>query len=109
MTIKSESHYDKVADVFYVSFGDEEPTYVENIDDIMLIEIGCFSGLPKGFRVLGFRENQVVVGMGVIIRELKSHVHQLMKSQRQAILDQEPILTNFCKTTLPKVFAKARF
>lgn len=108
MSIKSKSHYDKDADVFYVSFGDEEPTYVENVDDIMLIEIGCFSGLPKGFRVLEFREKRVVVGMGVIIRELKSHVRQLMESRRKAILDQEPIFTNFCTTTLPKVFAKAK-
>ncbi len=107
-TIKATHSYDKEADVLYVSFGDDEPTYVDNIDDIMLIEVGCFSGLPKGFRVLGFREKKVVVSMSVIIKELKNHVRQLMKSQRKAILDQEPIFTNFCKIKLPKVFAEAQ-
>ena len=46
--------YDEDADVLYVrTSGDQEPTFVENVDDVLLLEVGWFSGLPKGFRVLG--------------------------------------------------------
>jgi hypothetical protein len=46
--------YDEHADMLYVRFGkDQEPTFLENVDDVLLLEVGWFSGLPKGFRILG--------------------------------------------------------
>lgn len=105
-TIKATHSYDKEADVLYVSFGDDEPTYVDNIDDVLLIEVGCFSGLPKGFRILGARENKVQVSM-VFVQQIKNRVHSLMENQRRVIKQQEPIFTNFCNT-LPKIFATAQ-
>ena len=104
--IKATHRYDKEADVLYVTFGDDEPTYVDNIDDVLLIEVGCFSGLPKGFRILGLRENQVqAVGM-VVMKKINKQVRSLMESRRRAIKEQEPVFTNFCNT-LPKIFATA--
>ena len=49
--MKAHHRYDKEADDLYISFGDDEPTYVENIDDMTMLEIGWFSGLPKGLRL----------------------------------------------------------
>lgn len=49
-------HYDKEADVFYVNLKDDEPTYTKNIDDFIMLEIGWFSGLLRGFCLLGLKE-----------------------------------------------------
>ena len=50
---KTNWHYDKESDVLYVNFSDNEPTYVDNIDDMLLLEVGWFSKKLKGFRILG--------------------------------------------------------
>lgn len=52
---RATHHYDEEADVLYINLSDDEPTYVDNIDDTLLLEIGWFSGLLKGFRILGLR------------------------------------------------------
>ena len=50
--IKPTYKYDEESDILYASFGDDEPTFVENLDDndMVLLEIGWFSRLPKGLR-----------------------------------------------------------
>ena len=50
-----KSHYDRDTDIFYVSFSDE-PSYAENIDDMLFIEIGWLSGLPTGFWIMDIRK-----------------------------------------------------
>jgi hypothetical protein len=47
-----EEVYDHENDVYYVSFGTGEPSYCLEVDDILLIEIGLYSGLPTGYRIL---------------------------------------------------------
>ena len=51
-----EESYDPETDTMYVSFGTGEPSYVEEVDDFLLIEKGMFSDLPTGFRILNFKE-----------------------------------------------------
>lgn len=56
-TIKPTYHYDSETDILYISFADDEPTYTENVDDILCLETGWFSGIIKGVRILGLCEN----------------------------------------------------
>ena len=101
-------HYDKESDVLYVNFGEKEPTYVENIDDFLLLEIGWFSSLPRGFRIIGPRYHNVSsVKLTMVIKRIQKQVRQLMEDQRKAIKEQEPVFTNFCDT-LPNILASAR-
>lgn len=44
--------YDKEADVLYVSFGIDEPSYCEPLNSFVLLELGAFTRQPTGFRVI---------------------------------------------------------
>ncbi len=52
MKLKIQHHYDSDADILYISLADDEPTYTESVDDILYLEVGCFSGILKGFRIM---------------------------------------------------------
>lgn len=49
-------HYDEDADVLYIDFGSDEPCYTENLDDLVMIEIGWFSKIMHGIRIIGPKE-----------------------------------------------------
>lgn len=53
--MKSSIDYDDFADVLYVTFGSGEPSYCEEIDDLLLIERGMFSKIPTGLRIINLR------------------------------------------------------
>ena len=44
--------YDRENDVYYVSFGTGEPSYCVEVDDVLVVEVGLFSSLPTGYRLL---------------------------------------------------------
>jgi hypothetical protein len=106
--INIKHNYDKDADVLYVNFGvDQEPTFIENVDDFLLIEIGWFSKLPKGFRILGPKYHNLKSLNVSIVRQIKKQVRQLMEERRKAIKEQEPLFTSFCEA-LPNILTTAR-
>lgn len=49
-------HYDEEADVLYIDFGSDEPCYTENLDDLVMIELGWFSKKMHGIRIVGPKE-----------------------------------------------------
>jgi hypothetical protein len=106
--ITPKPHYDEESDVLYVSFVDDnEPTFVENIDDILLLEIGWFSGLPKGFRILGPKYHKIKNLKTVIVVKLKKQLQQIMEKKRHLLEEQEPIFTNICDK-IPDFISSAR-
>jgi hypothetical protein len=106
-TINITHSYDQDADVLYVRFGqDQEPAFVENIDDVLLLEIGWFSGLPKGFRILGPKYHNMKSAT-ILIGQIKKQVRHLMEERRKAIKEQEPVFTSFCDR-LPSMFASTK-
>lgn len=44
--------YDKENDVYYGSFGTGEPSYGVEVDDCLVVEVGVFTNLPTGYRIL---------------------------------------------------------
>lgn len=52
-------NYDQTDDVYYVTFKTGEPSCCVEIDDILLLEVGLYSGLPTGFRILNFSKNRI--------------------------------------------------
>ena len=77
--------YDKDADVLYVSFGIEEPSYCESLNSFILLELGAFTRQPTGFRVIqpGKRDiNKMTVKVGKIIqRRIKTIEKELQNSE----------------------------
>jgi len=51
-----KTSYDEEADVLYVTFGTEEPSYGEEIDDFLLLERGIKTKNITGYRLIGFKE-----------------------------------------------------
>ncbi len=52
-------HYDQECDIYYVTFKTGEPSYVMEIDDVLLVEMGMFTQMPTGFRILNFAKNKI--------------------------------------------------
>ncbi len=104
--LKVNQHYDDEANVLYIAFGSDEPTYTENIDDIFMLEIGWFSRLPQGIRVVLPQGKKLkTVEMTLVINQMKKKVRNLMKSRQMLTTQQEPAFYNFCEQ-LPTIFAK---
>jgi hypothetical protein len=84
MNIDFSETYDQEDDVYYVTFKTGEPSYCVEVDDVLLLEVGSFSHLPTGFRILNFRRNRVqAVGIGV----------QLVKKMTDALSKMSPPAT----------------
>ena len=52
VTSEWDELYDRESDVYYVSFGTGEPSYCVEVDDVLVVEVGLFSNLPTGYRIL---------------------------------------------------------
>ena len=64
--------YNEEDDVDYVSFKTAEPSYCVEVDDVLVIELGLFTNLPTGFRILNFYKNKIqAVGIGVLFKKIK--------------------------------------
>lgn len=100
--IEPSHNYDRESDVLYVAFGDDEPTYTENIDDVVMLEVGWFSGLPKGLTVLGLRSNKIA-SLQALILQVSEKAHSLMEQRRALIQEQEPLVADALKN-LPHIF-----
>jgi len=66
--------YDKEADVLYITFGTGEPSYCEEVDDVLLVERGFITNNITGFRILDIKYHKiqrVEVAITKILRILK--------------------------------------
>ena len=70
--------YNEEDDVYYVTFKTGEPSYCLEVDDVLVLELGLFTNLPTGFRILNFNKNKVgFVGIGVLLRKIKETLHKI--------------------------------
>ena len=51
--------YDEIADVLHITLNTKEPSYCEEIDDVLLVEKGMFSNQLTGFQVLDIKEHSI--------------------------------------------------
>lgn len=84
MNIPFNEHYDEEDDIYYVTFKTGEPSYCIEIDDILILEVGMFSGLPTGFRILNYTKNDV--GAVGIFKMVKKTIDQI---DRPSLGDRE--------------------
>lgn len=95
--LKINHHYDLEEDVLYLSLADDEPTFAENVDDILYVEIGCFSGIPKGFRIMSPKKNQMSEIIGFLVEQLKD----VIENRRKELEEEETVLGEAIKKQLP--------
>lgn len=104
--IQIDHHYDDEADVLYFTFGSNEPCYTENIDDFLMVEIGWFSRLPRGFRILGPKvHNLKDVAFQAVIKRAGKQFIEMMEERRKEIEEQEPVFTEWLATEVPNLSA----
>lgn len=102
-------HYDEEADVLYVSFGNEEPAYTENVDDFLMLEIGWFSGLPQGFRIIGPKSHKLkTIKFQTIIKKAGKQFRTIMEKRRKEIKKQEPLFNKFLVKKMPSLSSMAQ-
>ena len=58
MSLPYSKIYNEEDDVYYVTFKTGEPSYCLEVDDRLLVEMGLFTNLPTGFRILDFKKNR---------------------------------------------------
>jgi len=103
--IEVRHRYDKESDVLYIRFGEQEPTHIENLDDFLLLEIGWFSGLPRGIRIIGPKYHKISsVQLTMVVQRIKKQVRELVESQRKLLKEQVPLYTDFCNS-IPDLLA----
>ncbi len=66
--------YDREGDVYYVSFGTGEPSYCIEVDDMLVVEVGLFSQLPTGYRILNKSKIQTRTMTSAEVKNLLSAV-----------------------------------
>jgi hypothetical protein len=60
--IETSEHYDQEDDIYYVTVKTGEPSIVVEHDDHLLIEMGIFTRMPTGFRILNYAKQKAPGG-----------------------------------------------
>ena len=87
MDIDFAESYDSEDDIYYVTFKTGEPSYVVELDDAILLEVGMFTNMTTGFRILNFKKNKIAhleFKPGELLKETFSEQkEQLMNNFRE--------------------------
>jgi len=68
-----------------VTFNTGEPSYCEEIDDFLLLELGVFTKLPTGFRIIGLKEQEKRLHSRIMRQKVQDAVKiQLQKHKKRA-------------------------
>ncbi len=94
---KFSETYDPEDDVYYISFGTGEPSYAEEIDDILLIELGIFTNMPTGFRILNFKKLRDKLG---VVRKARKAMEQAQRGYPAAFRKRENQATSVLQKAL---------
>ena len=77
MNIDFDEYYNEEDDVYYVTFKTGEPSMVSEIDDTLLLEVGLFSNLPTGFRILNYKK-QRIGAIGIITKKVRKSLQSTL-------------------------------
>ena len=88
--IKITFHYDESADILYLDFGSNEPCYTDDLDGFLMIDIGWFSNLPRGARIVSPRARNIK-SVNVVFGKIVRRCQELMEKQAKQIQTAEPI------------------
>ena len=57
--IDCTEQYDQEDDVYYITFKTGEPSHVVEIDDVLFVEVGIFTGRATGLRILNYSKHKI--------------------------------------------------
>jgi len=88
-TPKSKISYDDEADMLYVSFGIDEPSYCEPLSSFLLLELGMFTNQPTGFRVIQPRKRNIKKIVVTVRKRITKELREREKFVRKALEEVE--------------------
>ena len=88
MNIDFSEKYDQEDDIYYVTFKTGEPSYVVEVDDVMLLEIGMYTKMPTGFRILNYNSHKIS-GVEFIVKKVKQTIEKTARNIPQLIRKRE--------------------
>ncbi len=75
MKVASSKTLNEEDDVYYVTIKTGEPSYCIEVDDTFVLELGIFTNLPTGFRILNFKKNRVTsTRINTLIKKIKTFI-----------------------------------
>lgn len=95
--VKFSEVYDSEDDIYYVSFETGEPSYAEEVDDILLIELGIFTNMPTGFRILNYKKLKTRVR---VIKEAQKAIEAARKGYPSLFRKRESQVTSALQRAL---------
>ena len=71
--IEVSEQYDKEGDVYYVTLKTGEPSVAVEHDDVLVMEMGIFTKMPTGFRILNYTKHKsdTRAYLGIFIKQCK--------------------------------------
>jgi hypothetical protein len=102
--IKITHHYDEDADILYIDFGSDEPCFTEDLDGVLMIDIGWFSKLPRGAKIISPKARRLR-SFSMIIARVEKSCKQIIEQRVSQIQTAEPFLTRILDTKLNEAFA----
>ena len=94
-THRQKINYDDEADVLYVTFGTDEPSYCEPLSNFLLLELGIFTNQPTGFRVIQPCERNI---RKIVVR-VEKVIHNRMRTMEKELHHREKVI----KTTMNQI------
>lgn len=76
--------FDKEADVLHITLGTGEPSYCEEVDDILLIERGMFSHQITGFQIMDIglhriKKVEIIAYIEKVARKFKQQIRENLR------------------------------
>lgn len=97
-------HYDEDADILYLDFGSDEPCYTDALDGSLMIDIGWFSNLPRGAKIMSPKARNIK-SVQVVFGQITKACQKLMEKQAQLIHTTEPIFENILNQQINRAFS----
>lgn len=81
-SVKPTFEFDEAGDVLYISLSTtHEPSYCEEMDDILLVERGMYSDELIGFRILDVKNH----GIKEVAVEIKKAIPKIFRRERRQV------------------------
>ncbi len=76
--------FDRKSDVLYISLNTGEPSFSEEVDDMLLVEKGLYSGFVTGFRIFDVKEHGITgVRVKLLLKVFKQATKQIQQQLQQ--------------------------
>ncbi len=99
MNIDFSEYYDEEDDIYYVTFKTGEPSGVLELDDILLLEVGMFTGLPTGFRILNYSKHKVG-GVEIALKQVRQAINTVKKDFPSVLASRSAQVASALERTL---------